>query len=169
MIQEGGISPLLGRFKGDCKGGESKLPLCHSFFQPSTALSFSCEKESGVEKPRLRRSSLCACGTDKGVTLRVMKVPRPPDAKSLRASSGCVFCAREGAKEVSPLRGDKNVPLSGDEIRFSFAPSRSTSPARQAAADSAAARAYKTALARHSRAPRAYRAEACAAVGDSAR
>ena len=27
----------------------TQLPLCHSFFRPSTALSFSCEKESGVE------------------------------------------------------------------------------------------------------------------------
>ena len=83
MIQEGGISPLLGRFKGIPKkglpresseairvgkGGTTKrtrpaacggardvefvptqIPLCHSFFRPSTALSFSCEKESGVE------------------------------------------------------------------------------------------------------------------------
>ena len=27
----------------------TQIPLCHSFFQPSTALSSSCEKESGVE------------------------------------------------------------------------------------------------------------------------
>ena len=47
--KEGGRSPLLGRFKGDCQGGESKLPLDYSFFRPSTALSFSYEKESGVE------------------------------------------------------------------------------------------------------------------------
>ena len=83
MIQEGGISPLLGRFKGipttglpresseairAGKGGTTKrtrpaacggardvefvptqIPLCHSFFRPSTALSFSYEKESAVE------------------------------------------------------------------------------------------------------------------------
>ena len=47
--KEGGRSPLLGRFKGDCQGGESKLPLDYAFFRPSTALSFSYEKESGVE------------------------------------------------------------------------------------------------------------------------
>ena len=47
--KEGGRSPLLGRFKGDCQGGESKLPLDYPFFRPSTALSFSYEKESGVE------------------------------------------------------------------------------------------------------------------------
>ena len=47
--KEGGRSPLLGRFKGVCQGGESKLPLDYSFFRPSTALSFSYEKESGVE------------------------------------------------------------------------------------------------------------------------
>ena len=47
--KEGGRSPLLGRFKGVCQGGESKLPLDDSFFRPSTALSFSYEKESGVE------------------------------------------------------------------------------------------------------------------------
>ena len=47
--KEGGRSPLLGRFKGDCQGGEAKLPLDYSFFRPSTALSFSYEKESGVE------------------------------------------------------------------------------------------------------------------------
>ncbi len=50
--------PLLGRFKGVCKGGESKRPLCHSFFQPSTALSFSCEKESGVETALYGRLSV---------------------------------------------------------------------------------------------------------------
>ena len=48
-IQGRGRSPLLGRFKGDCQGGESKLPLDYAFFRPSTALSFSYEKESGVE------------------------------------------------------------------------------------------------------------------------
>ena len=47
--KEGGRSPLRGRFMGDCQGGESKLPLDYSFFRPSTALSFSYEKESGVE------------------------------------------------------------------------------------------------------------------------
>ena len=47
-IQERGPQPPLGRFKGIAKG-EIEIPLCHSFFQPSTALSFSCEKESGVE------------------------------------------------------------------------------------------------------------------------
>ena len=46
--KRGGRSPLLGRFKGIAKG-EIEIPLCYSFFQPSTALSFSCEKESGVE------------------------------------------------------------------------------------------------------------------------
>ena len=53
--KEGGRSPLLGRFKGDCQGGESKLPLDYSFFRPSTALSFSYEKESGVENAFLPR------------------------------------------------------------------------------------------------------------------
>ena len=53
--KEGGRSPLLGRFKGDCQGGESKLPLDYSFFRPSTALSFSYEKESGVENAFLAR------------------------------------------------------------------------------------------------------------------
>ena len=46
--KEGGRSPLLGRFKGIAKG-EIEIPLCYSFFRPSTALSFSYEKESGVE------------------------------------------------------------------------------------------------------------------------
>ena len=58
-IQGRGRSPLLGRFKGDCQGGESKLPLDYAFFRPSTALSFSYEKESGVETvpflPRQKR------------------------------------------------------------------------------------------------------------------
>ena len=40
----------------------TQIPLCHSFFRPSTALSFSCEKESGVETFPAR----CACGP--GVT-----------------------------------------------------------------------------------------------------
>ena len=53
--KEGGRSPLLGRFKGDCQGGESKLPLDYAFFRPSTALSFSYEKESGVENAFLAR------------------------------------------------------------------------------------------------------------------
>ena len=48
MIQEGGRNPLLGRFKGIPKG-EIEIPLWYSFFRPSTALSFSYEKESGVE------------------------------------------------------------------------------------------------------------------------
>ena len=47
-IQEGGRNPLLGRFKGIPKG-EIEIPLWYSFFRPSTALSFSYEKESGVE------------------------------------------------------------------------------------------------------------------------
>ena len=53
--KEGGRSPLLGRFKGDCQGGESKLPLDYSFFRPSTAFSFPCGKESGVENAFLPR------------------------------------------------------------------------------------------------------------------
>ena len=81
-IQEGGISPLLGRFTGDCKGGESKLPLCHSFFQPSTALSFSCEKESGVET-------------------------FPAHSVRERPRLWRVFALR--AKEASPPRGDKTA------------------------------------------------------------
>ena len=60
--KEGGRSPLLGRFKGDCQGGESKLPLDYSFFRPSTALSFSYEKESGVETvPFLPRQKRVDC------------------------------------------------------------------------------------------------------------
>ena len=85
--KEGGRSPLLGRFKGVCKGARAptriqrsdscgkrrnngtdeactpqaadrmrdvefvptQLPLCRPFFRPSTALSFPCGKESGVE------------------------------------------------------------------------------------------------------------------------
>ena len=85
--KEGGRSPLLGRFKGDCQEGRvptriqrsdscgkrrnngmddacpplaadrmrdvefvpTQLHLDDSFFRPSTALSFSYEKESGVE------------------------------------------------------------------------------------------------------------------------
>ena len=63
--KEGGRSPLLGRFKGDCQGGESKLPLDYAFFRPSTALSFSYEKESGVENTPAEafRSTNMACGT----------------------------------------------------------------------------------------------------------
>ena len=57
MIQEGGLNPLLGRFKGIPKG-EIEIPLWYSFFRPSTALSFSYEKESGVETFPAR----CACG-----------------------------------------------------------------------------------------------------------
>ena len=87
--KEGGRSPLLGRFKGVCKGDRAptriqrsdscgkrrnngtdeacppqaadrmrdvefvptQLPLCRPFFRPSTALSFPCGKESGVDKP----------------------------------------------------------------------------------------------------------------------
>ena len=60
--KEGGRSPLLGRFKGDCQGGESKLPLDYAFFRPSTALSFSYEKESGVETvPFLPRQKRVDC------------------------------------------------------------------------------------------------------------
>ena len=59
--KEGGRSPLLGRFKGDCQGGESKLPLDYAFFQPSTALSFSYEKESGVENAFLPRQKRRGC------------------------------------------------------------------------------------------------------------
>ena len=33
----------------DVKFVPTQIPLCHSFFRPSTALSFSYEKESGVE------------------------------------------------------------------------------------------------------------------------
>ena len=88
--KEGGRSPLLGRFKGGCKGDRAptriqrsdscgkrrnngtdeacppqaadrmrdvefvptQLPLDYAFFRPSTALSFSYEKESGL-KPSL--------------------------------------------------------------------------------------------------------------------
>ena len=53
--RKGAAAPFLGRFKGDCQGGESKLPLDYSFFRPSTALSFSYEKESGVENAFLPR------------------------------------------------------------------------------------------------------------------
>ena len=95
--KEGGRSPLLGRFKGVCKGARAptriqrsdscgkrrnngtdeacppqaagrmrdvefvptQLPLDYAFFRPSTALSFSYEKESGVETvsflPRQKR------------------------------------------------------------------------------------------------------------------
>ena len=59
--KEGGRSPLLGRFKGDCQGGESKLPLDYSFFRPSTALSFSYEKESGVENVSFLTSQKKVC------------------------------------------------------------------------------------------------------------
>ena len=59
--KEGGRSPLLGRFKGVCKGGDSKLPLCHPFFRPSTALSFPCGKESGVENTPFLTSQKKVC------------------------------------------------------------------------------------------------------------
>ena len=64
--KEGGRSPLLGRFKGDCQGGESKLPLDYSFFRPSTALSFSYEKESAVE---IVRSHALCCAKKKGLNV----------------------------------------------------------------------------------------------------
>ena len=95
--KEGGLSPLLGRFKGIAKGARAptrtqrsgsrgkrrnngtddacppqaadrmrdvefvptQIPLDYAFFRPSTALSFSYEKESGVETvsflPRQKR------------------------------------------------------------------------------------------------------------------
>ena len=98
--KEGGRSPLLGRFKGVCKGARAptriqrsdscgkrrnngtdeactpqaadrmrdvefvptQLPLDYSFFRPSTALSFSYEKESGVETvPFLPRQKRVDC------------------------------------------------------------------------------------------------------------
>ena len=45
-IQEGGISPLLGRFTGDCKGGESKLPLCRFLFTAS-GFFFAAQRKRG--------------------------------------------------------------------------------------------------------------------------
>ena len=97
--KEGGRSPLLGRFKGDCQGGRvptriqrsdscgkrrnngtddacpplaadrmrdvefvpTQLPLDYSFFRPSTALSFSYEKESGVENVSFLTSQKKVC------------------------------------------------------------------------------------------------------------
>ena len=46
MIQEGGISPLLGRFKGDCKGGKSKSPLCRFLFTAS-GFFFAAQRKRG--------------------------------------------------------------------------------------------------------------------------
>ena len=98
--KEGGRSPLLGRFKGVCKGDRAptriqrsdscgkrrnngtddacppqaadrmrnvefvptQIPLGDAFFRPSTALSFSYEKESGVETvPFLPRQKRVDC------------------------------------------------------------------------------------------------------------
>ena len=90
MIQEGGISPLLGRFKGIPKG-EIEIPLWYSFFRPSTALSFSYEKESGVENYR----AFGAVGRT-GASAPTDTVLCPPGIKS---------AASFGRKEVSPLSG----------------------------------------------------------------
>ena len=46
MIQEGGISPLLGRFKRDCKGGKSKSPLCRFLFTAS-GFFFAAQRKRG--------------------------------------------------------------------------------------------------------------------------
>ena len=111
--KEGGRSPLLGRFKGDCQGGESKLPLDYAFFRPSTALSFSYEKESGVENApaeafrstNMARGTLCRQRTLSPVRLQVvhpvifasancpsrqsgplMRTSRPPSVRAVSSS-----------------------------------------------------------------------------------
>ena len=46
--KEGGRSPLLGRFKGVCKGGDSKLPLCWFPFHRQRPFPLT-SKEKGAE------------------------------------------------------------------------------------------------------------------------
>ena len=137
--KEGGRSPLLGRFKGVCKGARAptriqrsdscgkrrnngtddacppqaadrmrdvefvptQIPLCYSFFRPSTALSFSYEKESGVEtvpfltsqkKVCRRRHALCRAKARAGMPpLRMPSVNKKPSPKALKCplSSQC--------------------------------------------------------------------------------
>ena len=87
--KEGGRSPLLGRFKGDCQGGESKLPLDYSFFRPSTALSFSYEKEAGLKQPLFwqDRKEWAAGGN-----LRLRRIRNGPTAQErmgLRRKKAC--------------------------------------------------------------------------------
>ena len=118
--KEGGRSPLLGRFKGDCQGGRvptriqrsdscgkrrnngtddacppqaadrmrdvefvpTQLPLDYSFFRPSTALSFSYEKESGVENVSFLTSQKKVCRRRHPAPFRRIRNV-PPEAASI--------------------------------------------------------------------------------------
>ena len=61
MIQEGGISPLLGRFKGDCKGGEIEIPPLPFFLSTVNGAFFlMLRKKAGLKTPRLRRGGRTA-------------------------------------------------------------------------------------------------------------
>ena len=96
--KEGGRSPLLGRFKGDCQGGESKLPLDYAFFQPSTALSFSYEKESGVENALIEASR----------TLSAQRASRVLRTRSHQMSRFTTYLA---FSSINSLRGSTASPM----------------------------------------------------------
>ena len=128
--KEGGRSPLLGRFKGVCKGARAptriqrsdscgkrrnngtdeacppqaadrmrdvefvptQLPLCRPFFRPSTALSFPCGKESGVENAFFLTSQKKVCrrrhpapSVQKSGGFYVFRFPRPSGRRPLSA------------------------------------------------------------------------------------
>ena len=117
----------------DVKFVPTQIPLCHSFFQPSTALSFSCEKESAVENCGRRTQHFRASGAilcPPGIkAFRILRMQSPAHfvrqkrhhpsgvikAASFARGSPCAC----GTDTASPLRGDKKVPLSGDFCCFS--------------------------------------------------
>ena len=108
-FQEGGISPLLGRFKGDCKGGESKLSLA-VFFLPPAAFSLP-RKEKGAETPPT--SSGCgpaAPAARLSCALRAQKMPPLSGDKARALWARPCAC---GTDRVSPLWGDKMPPYGG--------------------------------------------------------
>ena len=128
--KEGGRSPLLGRFKGDCQGDRAptriqrsdscgkrrnngtddacppqaadrmrnvefvptQIPLDDSFFRPSTALSFSYEKESGGETALTEafRSIKTACAFAQN--------KKPPDGMSGGIFIVCLMQAKRFAQ-----------------------------------------------------------------------